>query len=418
MSAFKKNNFILLWILFFQAFPQYAFSQQSDINKINDLIANAQYKGADERLVVKVNYNSKKSSGSFIKVGPNEWLEINDEGTFHLYEAGRRTRGEIKLEDSSRNRRYYIELNDRVINKSKIGKFVSVTQEFYISDFENGDWKTMQASLAANDQNTNQSNQAQAPGENKKDENDFEIPELNTAPVYHAILIAENHYTDKNFNSLPGTVRDIRKLYDLLTTKYTFDPANTDTLIDASRETILSRLNAKAKTMTENDNLFIFYAGHGWVKPFNDGSGKEEGFLIPSDAVKDDEITFINSDDITRIINRGSRAKHILFTADACFAGSLFRDIAADAPLTVKDAYKEKSRKLLSSGNRQTVSDESDFVEFLRLALQENHEKYITAEQLLDHFKNTYREKTNMQLQYYPIQGVGDMGGQFVFIHR
>ncbi|MBL0055146.1 MAG: caspase family protein [Chitinophagaceae bacterium] len=183
---------------------------------------------------------------------------------------------------------------------------------------------------------------------------------------------------------------------------------------------ILSTLNSIAKSLTENDNLFIFYAGHGIIKRYEGVNGKkvrEEGFLIPSNAAKGDEVTFINSYDITSILNR-SNAKHILFTADACFAGSLFRDLPADASLKVREAYKNKSRRLLTSGNKQAVSDESDFVESFRLALQENTKKYVTAGELVDGFRDQYISKTHMQLQYNPIPNVDDQGGEFVFFKR
>ena len=167
--------------------------------------------------------------------------------------------------------------------------------------------------------------------------------------------------------------------------------------------------------MKENDNLFIFYAGHGQMIKHEDNS--EEGFLVPVDAGKNKMSSYISSDDLVRTI-KYSKAKHILFVADACFAGGLFRDIASDAPEPVAEAYKDKSRKLLASGNRQAVPDQSEFIEYLRLALQENHQKYITAEQLIDSFKNQYKTTTHLQLQYYPIKNVDDLGGQFVFIRK
>jgi tetratricopeptide (TPR) repeat protein len=238
---------------------------------------------------------------------------------------------------------------------------------------------------------------------------------LNSNPVYHAILIAESDYTDKNIPSLQGPTSDMLKIYNLLVNNYVFAPENTDTLINATRANILESIIKKANALSENDNLFIFYAGHGQMITQPDQS--EEGFLVPQDAVKDMLSTYISSDDLLRTI-KYSKAKHILFVADACFAGSLFRDIPTDAPVPVAEAYKDKSRRLLASGNRTAVPDRSDFIEFLRLALQENHEHYITAEQLIDSFKNQYTNTTHLTLQYYPIKNVDDLGGQFVFMRK
>ena len=238
---------------------------------------------------------------------------------------------------------------------------------------------------------------------------------LSSTPVYHAILIAESEYADKNIPSLQGPVSDMKKIYNLLVGNYVFTPENTDTLVNATRTNILEAIIKKANAMGENDNLFVFYAGHGQMITQPDNS--EEGFLVPQDAVKDMVSTYISSDDLLRTI-KYSKAKHILFVADACFAGSLFRDIPPNAPVPVAEAYKDKSRRLLASGNRTAVPDKSEFIEDLRLALQENHAPYITTEQLIDSFKNQYTTSTHLTLQYYPIKDVDDLGGQFVFIRK
>jgi hypothetical protein len=243
----------------------------------------------------------------------------------------------------------------------------------------------------------------------------IDIPALANTSAYHALLIAESDYTDNGIKNLAGTRTDMRKMYKLLVNNYNFSNSNTDTLVNATKVNILESLIQKANAMKENDNLFIFYAGHGQMIKHEDGS--EEGFLVPVDAGKNKTSSYISSDDLVRTI-KYSKAKHILFVADACFAGGLFRDIAADAPEPVAEAYKDKSRKLLASGNRQAVPDESEFIEYLRLALQENKQKYITAEQLIDSFKNQYKTTTHLQLQYYPIKNVDDLGGQFVFTRK
>lgn len=235
---------------------------------------------------------------------------------------------------------------------------------------------------------------------------------LNYDPVYHAILIAETEYSDRNIPSLKGPVKDMRKIFNVLSNQYNFALENTDTLVNASKTTILETIINKANSLGENDNLVIFYAGHGELIKQPDNT--EEGFLVPVDALKGRLSSYISSDDLMRTI-KYSKSKHILFVADACFAGSLFRDMEKDAPTPVVDAYKDKSRKLLASGNRTAVPDESEFIEYLRLALQENKEKYITAEQLIDTFKTQYKTTTRLSLQYFPIKNVEDFGGQFVF---
>jgi tetratricopeptide (TPR) repeat protein len=234
---------------------------------------------------------------------------------------------------------------------------------------------------------------------------------INYSPVYYGILIAEQNYHDANINELTGPVGDMNKIFRVLTSKYNFLPENTDTLVNATRATILESIIKKANAMGENDNLFIFYAGHGEMITNPDKS--EEGFLVPQDATAGMVSSYISSDDLLRTI-KYSKAKHILFVVDACFSGTLFRDLPKDAPADVSETYNDKSRKYLSSGNRKPVPDQSTFIEDFVSALQENRTQYITAEQLIDVFKSDYR-KTGLQLQYNPIKNTDDQGGQFVF---
>jgi hypothetical protein len=384
----------------------------------------ARYNG-DPKTVIKIIYYSKKLRGDFTKTAEKEWTETNSNGTFKLVEKSMNG-GEICLVDDVNNRQLLLNLKAHTIMKGKVSNAPFYTEMAEITDIKVDPDYEKPFSTKPDEVVTVQTsnNRETVPAQVKKNipvtETPQDIPVIDKNPVFHAILIAEDEYAEPGYNALPGTVRDLRKMYNLLSSKYTFDPEHIDTLVNASKEKILSTLNTIAKSLTENDNLFIFYAGHGLIKRYDGANGKkvrEEGFLIPSNAAKGDEVTFINSYDITSIMNR-CNAKHILFTADACFAGSLFRDIPAEASLKVREAYKDRSRRLLTSGNKQAVSDESDFVESFRLALQENTRKYVTAGELIDGFKDEYMAKTHMQLQYNPIPNVDDQGGEFVFFKR
>lgn len=239
-------------------------------------------------------------------------------------------------------------------------------------------------------------------------------PTLDNTPVYHAILIAASKYTDMNIDSLPGPVADMEKIYSLLVNQYSFSPTRVIKLVNPSKTNILETIAKVSNLMTANDNLFIFYAGHGQMVKRPDG--KEDGYLVPSDAIKGALSTYIYGDDIFRTF-QFSKAKHILVVADACFAGSLFRSMKTEAEVSVQEAYKDQSRKVLASGNRTVVPDESKFIAYLQTTLLNNRRKYVTADQIIYEFKRRYDNETGLNLQYYPIAGV-DFGGQFVFMRK
>ncbi len=238
---------------------------------------------------------------------------------------------------------------------------------------------------------------------------------LSEKPVYHAVLIAENEYKDKNIPSLRKPVSDMRLIYNTLIKDYTFDPANIDTLVNASRIDILTALTKKGETIKEGENLLIFYAGHGDLLKNPDNS--EESFLIPEDAVLTKTFTYINGEEFLKSM-RFTKAKHILVVADACFAGSLFRGLGKSGNQSLSEKYKDISRRLLSSGNVKVVPDNSEFIPFFLDALKKNTSPFITAEKLVDGFKEQYNIKANQQLQFLPIDYLNDQGGQFVFIRK
>lgn len=235
--------------------------------------------------------------------------------------------------------------------------------------------------------------------------------------VYHAILIAEDNYSNACLNDLLGPVEDMRRLYNILSTTYTFEPRDMDTLVNATRQNILEKLIAVGNQMTDNDNLFIFYAGHGKVALGEDGG--KTGSLLPSNADCQDTATQLTANTLKEIIKNMQGAKHILFLADACFAGTLFR-LPSDAPKDTKVVYEDKSREFMASSSDRPVPDNSLFIKMFIEQLQNyNEDKYPTSEKIFDSFKHLYREKTQLNPLLQPISDIaGSDGGKFVFIKR
>src|SRR5690606_13000884 len=107
---------------------------------------------------------------------------------------------------------------------------------------------------------------------------------------------------------------DARETAQLLTEKYGF---KTKLLINASRFEILSALNELRKQLSENDNLLIYYAGHGALEESN-----QRGYWQPVAAAPDDTTTWISNVAITDILNT-MPAKHIMVVADSCYSGTM-----------------------------------------------------------------------------------------------
>jgi hypothetical protein len=238
---------------------------------------------------------------------------------------------------------------------------------------------------------------------------------IDASPVYHAIVIGEQDYADPSIADLENPVQDATTIKTILETKYTFSPKNIETLFNKSREEIMQGIVQKCNSLSENDNLLIFYAGHGTAE--KDRFGEVDGYWIPTSAKKGVLATYISSDDINKALKQ-SRCKHILLIADACFSGAFTRRLSSDASLAIQKQYAVPSRKIMASGNMEPVPDKSRFIYYLSRNLKENKEKYLTAKKLYDSFYEAILNNSDTSPQYAPIKNVGDEGGEFVFIKK
>ena len=245
---------------------------------------------------------------------------------------------------------------------------------------------------------------------------EVEIPILlDAAPKYYAILIAENNYSDRSIPSLQNPVKDARELKRILESQYTFNKEDIDTLYNRSREEIMERIVHRCNTLTENDNLVIFYAGHGTAE--KDKFGDVDGYWIHISAKRGVTSSYISASDINISLKRSS-AKHILVIADACFSGAFTRQLPGDAGKAIQKQYQVASRKVMASGNLEPVPDNSKFLFYLKKNLQGNTEKYMSAKKLFDSFYDAILNNSDNLPQYAAIKNVGDEGGEFVFIKK
>jgi len=244
---------------------------------------------------------------------------------------------------------------------------------------------------------------------------DADIPEISTETKYHALLIAEKDYADNGFNDLANPINDATELKDLLIRDYEFDEENVHLITNASRSAILDSLEKISKPLTDMDNLLIFYAGHGDVRRVN--KNIEGGFIIPSDATKGDRATYISNETFLAPV-KSSKARHILFVLDACFGGAFAsRSISMDdASKDIKNLYKLKSRRILTSGNLEEVPDLGNFISRLKEYFRKQKEKYSPAIDLYRFIRKNIVTNTNPQFDKIP--NCGDVGGEFIFVRR
>lgn len=234
--------------------------------------------------------------------------------------------------------------------------------------------------------------------------------EENMSGKYHAIIISENEYQDESISDLAEPKNDADKLYKILLDKYNFNSSAIIRLIDPTRNEVIDALDKKRKQLSEDDNLLIFYAGHGYWD-----EGLKMGYWFPSDARKGNKGNWLSNTTLTTYIN-AIQAKHVLLISDACFSGGIFKTRSVGAMDSgMKRLYDLKSRKAISSGNMKEVPDQSVLMRFLMKQLEINNEQFLSTDQLFASIRPNVLNNSQTEPLYGVIQMTGDEGGEFVF---
>jgi len=233
---------------------------------------------------------------------------------------------------------------------------------------------------------------------------------------YYALIIGVSNYDETsdvpNLEGLP--TRDAKDLADVLVSKYSFKKENITLLNNSPKENeIMMELFKLRQKSTSKDNVLIFYAGHGI---YDKASGT--GSWLPSDANPKYELNLIRNSTIKDNIKQ-IKSKHTLLISDACFSGSIFKTRSLkSAPKSISRKYELPSRKAITSGTLKTVPNESVFLKYLIKRLSENQNAFISARQLFDSFEEAVMNNSNNVPQYGTIHGVGDEGGDFIFVKK
>jgi Caspase domain len=234
---------------------------------------------------------------------------------------------------------------------------------------------------------------------------------------YHALVMAVQDYSDKSMVSLEHPIRDAQEFVDVLTKDYSFNKLNVTFLKNPDRRTILRAFGELQRTLKEDDNLLIFYAGHGYWD-----EAVRQGYWLPSNASAGDKSEWLSNSDIRDYI-RGIKTRHTLLISDACFSGGIFktRDPFIKPDISIQKAYEFPSRRAITSGSLKSVPDESVFLKYLIKRLSENDQKYIYAQKIYIEMKDAVIN--NSPSHQTPLYGVisetGDEGeGDFVFVHK
>ena len=243
---------------------------------------------------------------------------------------------------------------------------------------------------------------------------------------YYALIIGNQHY--QLIESLQTPVKDAERAAQVLRDKYGF---TVQVLEDSSDVGMLKALNDLNDVLKPDDNLLIYYAGHGARLQT---SFEVAGYWLPINSEAPPKDTFwVPNEQITAHLARLA-AKRILVVADSCYAGLLSTDpsyLFAGGGGYTKEyiAYKlpKRSRLLISSGGDQPVLDagggaNSVFAHAFITELEANQGILPTPELFSRISKRVetgaVQNKFAQKPEFKSIKGAGHEVGDFFFVPK
>jgi len=242
---------------------------------------------------------------------------------------------------------------------------------------------------------------------------------------YYALIIGNEHY--RLIDSLQTPLNDATRIADVLRQKYGF---TVQVLRDADDVGMLQALIDLKNVLKPEDNLLIYYAGHGARQRT---TFAQVGYWLPINAqAPPSDLYWIPNEQITAHIALLA-AKRILVVADSCYAGLLSTDpsylfTGGDIGYSKEYmAYKlpKRSRLLISSGGDDPVLDsgggtDSIFANAFLSALETNDGILPTPQLfrlLLQHMKDgATPNKFAETPEFKSINGAGNEFGDFFFV--
>jgi|GEM_PF-6055976 len=230
---------------------------------------------------------------------------------------------------------------------------------------------------------------------------------------YHALVIGIDNY--RNIPKLQTATHDARAVAKLLQSAYGF---SVKLLIDATRSQISDAFDELRKNLTEQDNLLIYYAGHGYLDTSSD-----RGYWLPADAEGNRRGNWLSNAALTDTV-RAVRAKHVLVVADSCYAGTITRSVETSMSglEDISRLARKKARIALMSGGLEPVEDAggSGHSVFAKAFLETlNVNRGITdMSQVFSSMRRQVMLSAQQTPQYGDIRQTGHDGGDFIFVRK
>lgn len=236
----------------------------------------------------------------------------------------------------------------------------------------------------------------------------------------YALIFATDKYD--HWDDLVNPVHDAHSIATELEQRYGFE---TEIVENPTVEEVWEKIRQyNERKFKPQDQLFIFFAGHGH---FDDTFG--EGYVVARNSLANDKskTTYISHNRLRAIVNN-IPCEHIFLAMDVCFGGTFDPVLAKSRSAMAFEATNEelivrklgsKTRKYLTSGGKEYVSDgipgsHSPFAAKLIESFKTNggDDRILTIAELRANLEKL------KQLPRFGSFGDDESTSDFIFIHK
>lgn len=246
---------------------------------------------------------------------------------------------------------------------------------------------------------------------------------------YHALVVGLERY--EHWENLASPHADARKIASLLSENYGF---STTVILDANAQDILSTLNDLREEVGKEDNVLIYFAGHGQLQQAASDE-TQVGFWLPTNAQRDRTTFWLPNSQINEQLAL-LPARSVLVIADSCYAGAMSTDPASLllsgggelSERVIELGMQRRARYILSSGGLHPVLDKGEgkhsvFANAMIEVLQGGHE-ILREQDLFRRISDSVAQRAerlgfDQRPELRPIRAAGHKpGGSFFFVWR
>ena len=187
-----------------------------------------------------------------------------------------------------------------------------------------------------------------------------------------ALLIGTNNYNQ--YDTLNNAIRDVEVLAEELNSRFGFE---TEVLRDVTIDCITDALHRYGNRTYPNvdDQLFIFFAGHGTYR-----EKIPDGFLVAKDSLRVDPVgRHLYSHTLIRRLVDGIPCNHIFLVVNSCFSGTIDERLSQREQET--PAIRLTHHRELESVNGPQVGiiDREESCDFVTRKVQRRTRQFMTS---------------------------------------